>query len=420
MNIKVKEIEKSETLLINELSRQQENDGKKIYKFGFGQSPFSPPEFLVESLKSHAYRHEYMPVQGITELREAVTKFHETDLGQKYDKDNVFIAPGSKILLFSVMATLENATIILPNPSWVSYAPQAKLLKHEVKWVETSFDTMWKVTAEELEKTGQNLDPDRQALMILNTPCNPTGSVYTPEELKALAVVARKWNILILSDEIYGPLTFEGTHISIAQYYPEGTIVTTGLSKWCGAGGWRLGVAFLPQELSGAFKETLLGVASETYSTATAPVQLAAVDAYNNISRAAKFIDAEKHILKIINNYCARQLSAAGVKVHPAGGGFYLYPSFENFREKLAAKGITTSQKLCEELLRDASVALLPSVTFGHNNTALCCRLCYVDFDGNALVNNPEVLNESDESIKEHAPNIVAGIQAMINWLNAL
>jgi len=129
--------------------------------------------------------------------------------------------------------------LIIPTPSWVSYAPQAHIIGRHVYWLPTKKENKWLLTPAELERHCRQ-DPSRPRLLILNYPNNLTGLTYSRDELKELAHVAEKYKVLILSDEIYGELNFNGTHTSIAKYYPEGTIISSGLSKWCGAGGWRL------------------------------------------------------------------------------------------------------------------------------------------------------------------------------------
>ena len=375
----LRKVEKSQTLLLNEQSRRLQQEGKNVYKFGFGQSPFLPPQPVIERLQAAAHQKDYSPVQGIPELREAVARFHRQIDKVDIEAEDVLIAPGSKILLYAVMASFTRADVLVPVPSWVSYIPQAHLAGHNVIKIPTTLETRWRLTPDLLEKAVKSkADADVPSILIINYPGNPDGQTYSSKELAALAVVARKHNILVLSDEIYGLLDHTGAHESIARHCPDNTIITSGLSKWCGAGGWRLGVALLPKALRGAFRETLLGIASETYSCATLPVQTAACTAYESADAIGDYVKHQRRILSTLGQACYQKLHKSGIGVCEPQGGFYLFLDFN----KLQGRGITTSQTLCEKLLADTGVALLPGTAFGMDDHHLSARLAYVDFDG--------------------------------------
>jgi len=219
-------------------------------------------------------------------------------------------------------------------------------------------------------------------LLILNHPGNPDGLSYSSDELIALTQEFRKHNIQVISDEIYGLLNHRGDHVSLAKHYPEGTIVTSGLSKWCGAGGWRLGVAMLPTDLPRAFKDTLLGIASETYSCAPLPVQRAACEAYLWTDATRDYLAHQRRLLSHLGQTVADQLNRAGVRLHQPTGGFYLFPDFTLHTERLHRSGVGNSASFCARLLADTGVALLPGDAFGLPPEQLCARLAYVEFDG--------------------------------------
>lgn len=379
----LKPVEKSQTLLLNEQSRQLEGSGREVFKFGFGQSPFPPLERAVQALRGHAAAKDYAPVQGLPELCRRVAEFHRDADAIDARPEQVLIGPGSKMLIYAVLAVFDRASVLIPAPAWVSYAPQAQLLGHEALRVETSFAERWRVRPEALERTlAGRADARAPAVLILNHPGNPDGLGYADDELRALASVCRRHQVLVVSDEIYGLLDHEGRHVSMARHHPEATIVTGGLSKWCGAGGWRLGTALLPAELGGAFRDSLLGVASETYSCASLPVQRAACEAYLWDADTQDYLAHQRRLLASAGQWLAHTLSSAGVRVHPPTGGFYLFPDFSSHAELLARAGIRSSQALCERLLADAGVALLPGEAFGMAPQQLCARLAYVEFDG--------------------------------------
>ena len=414
-------VEKSATLLINEQSRIRESSGQSIIKFGFGQSPFLPPAFVVDALKQEAARKEYAPVQGLETLRKSVATFHNQVNGLSCSAADVLIAPGSKILIFNILACFKQLDVFIPGPSWVSYQPQAELLNHRVFRLNTSFEKRWRVLPEDLDKAfSKKTDPSVPTVLMLNFPGNPDGLTYRADELKSLAETAKRLNIIVIADEIYGLLDHYDQHISLAIYYPEGTITTTGLSKWCGAGGWRIGAAIVPPELGVDFKETLLGIASETYSCAPTPMQLAAIEAYNWKAETADYLTKQRAILRGIGNYCFERLTVMGVRLHAPEGGFYLFPDFEAFADKFKAKGLLTATDMCSAMLTDVGVALLPSGSFGLSDTYFAARLAYVDFVPTYNSENSVDVLSADFVLERDAPRIVEGMDRMEKWLAAL
>jgi len=421
----LRSVETSQTLLINEQSRNLEGSGREVFKFGFGQSPFPPLAAAVEALRTHAAAKDYTAVQGLPELRQRVAAFHREAQGLDVSAEQVLIAPGSKLLLYAVMAAFERADVLIPAPAWVSYVPQAKLLRHTPIKVSTSFEQRWRVTPEALEAALRcKADAGVPSILVLNHPGNPDGLSYTSEELEGIAVVCRRHRVLAISDEIYGLLDHQGRHVSLASRYPEGTVVTGGLSKWCGAGGWRLGVALLPPALLGAFRDTLLGIASETYSCASLPVQRAACEAYQWTAATRDYLAHQRRLLGHIGQSTARQLIAAGVQLHAPTGGFYLFPDFTPFTDRLHRAGIRDAQTLCERLLTDTGVALLPSDAFGMPPEQLCARLAYVEFDGaQALKASQEIGLDrplDDGATQAIFDKTLRGTRLMTQWLASL
>jgi len=249
-----RQIEESQTLLINTQSKDLELQNKKIIKLGFGQSPFMPPKLVLESLKNSVNHKEYTSVQGDLDLRKYISQFHNAHNGLKVLPVNILIASGSKILIFNILMSFKKADVFIATPSWVSYAPQAKLAGHNIIKLKTSFEERWRICPRVIRDAAKN-KKNRVSIMIINYPGNPHGLTYNEEELKDLARVAKELNLLVISDEIYGLLNHDHEHKSFVNYYPERTITTTGLSKWCGAGGWRFGAAFLYENIEPEFKQ---------------------------------------------------------------------------------------------------------------------------------------------------------------------
>ena len=401
-------LKESATLAINEKSKKLIKNGKKIYRFGFGQSPFQIPEKIVETLKINAHRKEYLPIQGLPELREKISKYLHRRTGVDYSKDNILITPGSKEAML-LMHVAFNGEIITPAPSWVSYEPQAEIGTNKVHWLETSRENNWFPTANELENKLKTLGKKKNLILILNSPNNPSGTICN--NLKELAKISKKYNLIILSDEIYTDLSFDNTYDSISKYYPGSTFISGGLSKWCGAGGWRLGFLAVPNGMKD-FMKSLKSLASESYSTVNTPTQFAAVEAYKGNYENYKL--KVRGILNAVGTYVYNNLKSNKVLINPPQGAFYLMPEFKNKKYK-------TSSKLCEAILNETGVAMLPGSDFGFNPKRMLTRLSYTDFNGFEFFKNISNYNSiSEEMVKTYAPNVVEGVSKLSNWAKNL
>ena len=372
----VKNLKPSSTLLINETSRRLEEQGKKIFKFGFGQSPFKVPEDIVKELKDNAHQNKYLPMQGLSELRNAVSKHTSKKKNYNYKSENVIIGPGSKELMF-LLHIIFDGEIILPAPSWVSYAPQAILGRNKIQILQTKRENNWFPTAAEIEKVILK-NKNKNYLLFLNSPNNPSGQIC--ENLGEISEIANKYNLIILSDEIYSELTFEDSFKSISNFCPEKTIISTGLSKWCGAGGWRLGYFLIPDNLLD-IKNMINVLASETFSAVSAPIQYAAIKAYENDH--SNYINKSKNILSAVGNYVYENLKSNKILINKPQGGFYLMPEFLN-------KKFKSSSEMCDSILNDTGVALLPGSDFGFDQSRMLARLSFTDFDGQEFMNKIE------------------------------
>ncbi len=399
----VKNLEPSSTLRINEISKVLEEKGKNIFKFGFGQSPFEVPESIVRELQNNAHQNKYLPMQGLKSLRESVAKYTSNKKNFDYKSANVIIGPGSKELMF-LLHVIFDGEIILPAPSWVSYAPQAILGRNKSRIIQTKRENNWFPTADDLEKIILK-DKKKNYLLFLNSPNNPSGQIC--ENLEEISEITKKYNLIILSDEIYSELAFNNDYKSISNYCPEKTIISTGLSKWCGAGGWRLGYFIVPDELE-MIKEKINVLASETFSAVSAPIQYAAIKAYDEDHSI--YINLSRNILKNIGNYVYENLKSNKVLINEPQGGFYLMPEF-------ISKKFKSSSEICKEILQQTGVALLPGSDFGFDEKRLIVRLSFTDFDGKKLMDefkkNP-ILTKS--TMNKLAPKIVEGVNKLRKW----
>jgi aspartate aminotransferase len=300
-----------------------------------------------------------------------------------------------------------NGDIILPAPSWVSYEPQANISSNKVHWLQTSSENNWFPTAKDLEKKIKSIKK-KNIILILNSPNNPSGT--TCNNLKELSLIAKKYKIIILSDEIYTDLKFDRNYESISSYYPEGTCITGGLSKWCGAGGWRLGFFAAPKQLN-ELMDSLKVLASETFSTVNSPIQYAAVEAYKGNYEDFKLKTSK--ILRSVGNYVFENLKSNKVLINPSQGGFYLMPEFINKRYK-------TSSEMCLAILKETGVALLPGSAFGFKPNKMLARLSFTDFDGSFFLKNISNGKITDQDIQNFAPNVVEGTKILSKWAQNL
>ena len=403
----IDKLKPSATLAINEESNRLKKSGKKIYKFGFGQSPFPIPESIVLALKTNANKHAYLPMEGLEELRSAIADYLNKNNNNNFNKEDILIGPGTKELMFLTQIAFQDE-ILLPAPSWVSYLPQALIAKNKVHWIQTTSNSNWFPTAEQIENKIKSII-NKNLLLFINSPNNPSGTVC--KNLQEVAAIAKKNRLVILSDEIYSQLSFDGHYKSISNFYPEGTIVSTGLSKWCGAGGWRLGFFAIPNQLRD-LKNGLKTMCSESFTSVSAPIQYAAVEAYKGDHSA--YLEAVKKILSFTGSYVYKNLKSNTINVIKPEGGFYVFPEFTNAK-------FSSSSAMCRDILNKTGVALLPGSDFGLDSNKMLARLSFTDFDGTDFLKNTLGSKKLDSAdLKKYAPNIVDGVSALKDWSNSL
>ena len=417
LNLNVRGRLPSATVAINEKSDELRRQGRRVFKLGLGQSPFPVPECVVEALRQNAHQKDYLPVKGLPRLREAIASFHRDREGVPFTADDVLVGPGSKELMFLIQLVYYG-DLVIPTPTWVSYAPQAGIIGRQVHWIPTRSQDRWQLMPDQLDELCRS-DPGRPRIVILNSPNNPTGGTYKLEELKGLARVARENKVVLLSDEIYGDLHFKGQHVSISRFYPEGTIISSGLSKWCGAGGWRMGHFVFPSGLRWLL-DAMASVASETYTATSAPIQHAAVRAFQMGDEIEQYLRRSRRVLGALARTIVGRLENAGIEVDPPRGAFYLFLDFGRLRAPLAAAGIETSTELCDRLLEDTGVAILPGSAFGRPETELTARLAFVDFDGDAALAEaarigPDARLNGSFS-KAIAPEMIEAVERLCRW----
>ena len=270
-----------------------------FYGFAFGQSPFPVPKLIQEALTKNSNKGEYAAVPGIPELRSAISKYNKHYFSMDISPERIYVGPGTKELIFNLLEIL-HGTVILPTPAWLGYLPQIRFLHKNYHMLPTRANK--KISPSDLRKLALRLQ-DRQKILILNNPNNPTGLLYDQLELEEIADVCREQNIAVISDEIYAQTTFNfSKFVSMGKIYPEGTFVTNGLSKSHAAGGYRLGYVIFPQhavDLKAQFKKIL----ATEYTAVSTPIQHAAVAGFEISSDMDEYFEITRNIHHIMGEY---------------------------------------------------------------------------------------------------------------------
>jgi len=394
-----------------------------FYGFAFGQSPFPVPKTIQDALIKNVDKGAYAAVQGIPELRDAISKYNKYYFAMDIDPKRIYVGPGTKELIFNLLEVL-HGTVILPTPAWLGYLPQIRFLKKNYHMLPTRANR--KISPTDLKKLALRLQ-DRQKILILNNPHNPTGLLYDQLELEEIADVCREQNITVISDEIYAQTTYDfSKFVSMGKIYPEGTFVTNGLSKSHAAGGYRLGYIIFPQhavDLKAQFKKIL----ATEYTAVSTPIQHAAVAGFEISKEMDEYFKVTRNIHHIMGEYTHHELSSIeGIKTTKPDATFYLLADFNSFATDLEKAKINTSQKLSESfIIHPYHTAIVGGDSLVLERNDFSARIAYVDYNGaqvyqNYLNNKPKSSHERLEFVKDNAPRVVAGIEMIAKFFEHL
>lgn len=356
---RVRQLTPSTTLAITAKAKALREEGQDIIGLGAGEPDFNTPEFIIQAAfeAAEAGDTKYTPSGGTVALKDAIIEKTRRDLWMPYERSEVMVASGAKHALSTLFQAILDPgdEVIVPAPYWVSYPEQIKLSDGIPVILETDESSRFKVTRELLE---QHITPKTKAL-VLNSPSNPTGMVYSKEELEMVADVAIKHNLLVISDEIYEKLLYNGaTHISIASLpeMRERTVIINGVSKSHAMTGWRIGYAIGPKEIISA----MTNLASHSTSNPTSIAQAASVAAYaeGDAPVEAMRVIFEERLEKIY----ARLIEIEGLTCLKPEGAFYLFPHAKQAAEMC---GFDNVDDWCTAVLSEAKVALIPGSGFG-------------------------------------------------------
>lgn len=385
---RVRAMAPSATLAMAAKATELKAQGIDIISLSLGEPDFDPPQHVLEAAQEamQSGYHKYSPVDGYKELREAICRKFERENGLKYSPEQIVVSTGAKQCLANVALCLvdEGDEVLVPAPYWVSYSDLIKLAGGTPIELRSGIATDFKITPEQLEEA----ITERTKMVWLNSPCNPSGSIYSRAELEALAAVLRKYpNILICSDEIYEHIRFEGEHTSIASLEGmyERTITINGVSKAFAMTGWRIGYMAAPQWIAKACTKMQGQITSGTNSIAQRAT-IAALDA--PLEKIQYMID-EFRVRRDLVVDGLRQIP--GLKVNRPQGAFYIFMDVSAFLGKtLRGREIKTTDDMAMYLLEEAKVATVAGSAFGSND---CVRLSYAT--------SREVLSEAVRRIAE-------------------
>lgn len=353
-----KNISPSPTLAVDAKAKKLKSEGKDVCGFGAGEPDFDTPEFIKEAcIKAiEAGKTKYLPSAGLPALREALATHYAKRRGISYNASNFIVSPGGKFSCYlAIMSVVSPGDeVIIPAPYWVSYPEMVKLAGGTPVYVKATDAADFKVTVQQLESV---ITP-KTKLLILTSPSNPTGAVYSAQELKEIMDFAIARDILVMSDEIYSTLVYDGVEAispaSLSEEAKEHTIVVSGFSKAFSMTGWRLGTLCAPD----AIAKAVANLQSQTSSNATSFAQYGALAAMENEALADAAVAEMKKSFDRRRLMLLEGLNAIdGVFCRRAQGAFYLFPNISSFG--------MASVDFCAKLLEEKLVAVVPGSAFG-------------------------------------------------------
>ena len=372
---RVSEISPSMTLAMSAKSAEMKAAGEKVINFGVGEPDFITPEHIIQAAKDamDAGYTKYVAAAGLPALKKAVCKKFARENALEYDPSQIVISNGGKHAILNAVAAVveEGDEVIIPSPYWLTYPEVVRFFGGVPVYVPTIRENGFKMTAEQLEAA---ITP-KTAMLIFNSPCNPTGAVYSEEEIKAIAAVCEKHELCVLSDEMYEKLIYDGLkHYSIAQVSPkmkELTILVNGVSKSYAMTGWRLGYLAASAPVAKAIG-SFQSHATSNVNTITQYAALAALEGDQQPleDMVKAFAGRRLKMLEILDGY--KDLGLDYVK---SEGAFYVMLVVDKFYGKsCGAKKIEGSMDFSMELLAEQKVAATPGICFGDDS---CIRLSY-------------------------------------------
>ena len=369
---RVNNLSESATIAMARKSRELKARGIDVISLSLGEPDFNTPDFIKEAAKEGIDQNysKYMAVNGYEDLRTAICDKFKRDNDVSYNINQIVVSTGAKQSIANVALSLINPgdEVIIPAPYWVSYEEIFKMAGAVIVPIETTIENDFKITAEQLK----NAINEKTKLMIYSSPCNPSGSVYSKEELRSLAdVLVQYSSVVVVSDEIYEHINFTDSYFSMAAFddmYQQ-VVTVNGVSKSFAMTGWRLGYIGAPEWIAKACTK-IQGQFTSGASSISQRAALAAVSSSPNVILPMKeaFLERRNFMLKELRNI-------KGIKINEPKGAFYLFPDVsELFGQHFDGKTVNNADDLCLFLLEEAKVALVTGNAFGSPN---CIRISY-------------------------------------------
>lgn len=369
---RINNLAESQTLAMAKKSRELQAQGRDIISLSIGEPDFNTPDFIKEAAKKAIDNNitRYTPVPGILEVRKAISEKFKRDNNLNYTSEQIVVSTGAKQSIANVILSMVNPgeEVIVPIPYWVSYIETIKLAEGIPVTIPTSVESNFKITPEQLKKA---ITP-KTKMMVFSTPCNPSGSVYSKEELKALAEVIIQYpDLYVISDEIYEYINFIGKHESLAQFdfIYDRVITVNGVSKGYAMTGWRIGYIGAPKWIADACEK----MQGQFTSGACSIAQMAAMEGVKaEPSVTYEMRDAFKKRRDLVLGLLKE---IPGLKMNTPDGAFYIFPDISAyFGKSYNNYHIKNSNDLSMFLLEDGNVALVSGDAFGDDN---CIRFSY-------------------------------------------
>ena len=425
----MKQIKRSPTLLINEKVKAMWQDGEDILHVAFGESRFPVHPDLSKALNDGMSNRSYLSSLGTDSLRTKIAEYYTKQLNIDISYDQVIVGVGSKSLLYSIIQAIDG-DILLPRPSWVSYSSIATMCNRSIKRFDLNKNNGYNLNIDSLKDAYSSAKNSgvNPSMLVLNSPNNPVGNSFEKSDIQSVANWAQENNITILSDEIYGLITFkENKHHTPLTYYPDKTIFFSGLSKHLSLGGWRLGISILPRNLFGQqLISKFESISGNIWSCVPSPFQVVGETAFSDNESIADYINVCTNIHRVRTLFIYEQFQDLGIDCPRPTGGFYIYASFKKWSDQLSKIDIISCTSLSEYLLDKYKIATLPGSAFGDDPENLCLRISssYLDMETDESAQRIlDIYNDGTDErsfINDHHPRLKLFISKMNDFLNTI
>ena len=397
----------SATLRASRIKKERLKNNLPVYDAGLGANPIKQPRLLIYSLTRHSNKKNYTSANGIDLLKNTIKKKYSNE---NYIVENTLVLNGLKEMIFILLLAFKGTTILL-SPHWVSYEEQLRILHKDYISLKTEDYNDYKIKPEELDFNFSLIKGNK--LLILNNPCNPTGVVYSKNELEKIAKICKKHNVLVFADEIYLDLVYDTEYTRSFSYFYEKTIVGCSLSKGYACGGYRLGWLTFPKILDKLYR-VMFRLSSSIISCASEPLQMVAVSALSDKKKIFSFLEKERLLFKFVRDYVYARLRRMNLRLSNTKSAWYIFVNFRNYQRLFNKLKIETSTELSERLINDIGLITVPGEAFGYKGFNV--RYSFVDLNKKLI--NLELYNLDEILTENLLINIKKGLDELKKWLS--